>query len=158
MGKYSELRATRQIGTTALYIAWMLQKLCGSDPWAADFQSDQVVGVMYVEAGFMYSALAMLNQCTRKQYNFWQFAFGTDCLHDSLYYFNVVDIRAFEKPVELPLTDHRKLKCFFGQVDLHSLGYIYIYIYIYIHIYTYIYIYGGFSGFSLGYSGFRRLL
>ncbi|CAE7335317.1 unnamed protein product, partial [Symbiodinium sp. CCMP2592] len=91
-----------------------------SDPWAAHIENDQILGVMRVAAAFKYNALAMLSQCQRKQYNFWQSVFGTECLHESLYFFNVVDICAFQKPVELPVTDHRKLKCFFGQVDLHS--------------------------------------
>ena len=57
--------------------------LLRSDAWAGDLENDQVLGAMLLDASFVHHALAVLDEGQRRQYQFWQAVFGTECLDGS---------------------------------------------------------------------------
>ena len=115
-GRYS----TDWNGCSAQCMTDAEEALFRNDPWVSEVAEDQILGAVLLKASSMYHALALLDEGQRRQYQFWEAVFGTDCLHGSLYFFSVQAVVLFKKPVDMPVTDRRKLKTFFSRVDLFS--------------------------------------
>ena len=82
--------------------------------------ADLVLGLVLVKPAFVYHALCHLSNAEQTQQTFWASVFGNS-LHGKLYFFARepgTPAFALSEPVNMPIVDKRRLKTFFGLLDV----------------------------------------
>jgi len=82
--------------------------------------ADLVLGLALVKPAFVYHALCHFSNAEQTQQTFWASVFGNS-LHGKLYFFARepgTPAFALSEPVNMPIVDKRRLKTFFGLLDV----------------------------------------